>query len=446
MRSKLLLANAVCLLLLTCMALTVAVAGPKNGTVTVRMLPPVDGSAVPAEATLGAPTARPLAAASPIPATIEQRDAIRVQAIVSEPGCPKCTGPQALVPNNVPLAPLDGVTPVQDREACLFLPAYCGPLLCAPLDDWLAGGRFYVMADLIALKRDQSGSVPFATLNNQPVLSTEQRDIPFRYGMRFLTGVSLSPWTRIEGLYLGLTDWIDSAGVRNDSPNVLGGDGNLFSRLSNFGNPPIPGIDYNTRAELYYRSILDNVELNWRQRLPAPAWLEASFIFGARYISVREQFQLSTKSEVPGPLGAQNQVNTGSGNDLIGAQIGGTVNAPIHDAWWIELELKGALCQNNAAQTTVYTQDAFGGVDTSTSSKRATSTAFVGDLSLSLLCQCTDHIAVRFGYQAIWIDGLALASENVPTDVNVLTRGPAQLVDDGHVVYHGPHAGLMLSW
>ncbi len=371
----------------------------------------------------------------------------RLQAIVGEP--------TASIMRNAPGAGIDpfaptgsgGLTPVAPPDACTFLPNYCGPLRCAPLDYWLTGGRIYFMADAIALKRDQSGSVPFAALGSDVVLRTEQRDFPFRYGVRSLVGITLSPWNRIEGLYLGLTNWMETASVRDGTPNAMGGTGSLYSRLSNFGNPALSGIDYNNLATIDYRSILDNVELNWRHRFVTPPWLEASFLFGARYLSVREQFRYSTASNVPGPAGALNVVKTGSGNDLIGAQMGGMVNIPIYDCWLIQFEVKGALCQNNAGQTTVYSNtNNLGNTDDFTTGRRQTTSAFVGDLDLSIFCQCTDHLACRFGYQALWIDGLALASQNIASDVTRLRLGPAELVDNGKVVYHGPHAGVTVSW
>jgi hypothetical protein len=52
----------------------------------------------------------------------------------------------------------------------------------------------------------------------------------------------------------------------------------------------------------------------------------------------------------------------------------------------------------------------------------------------------------RIGYQALLIDGLALASENFDRNVAILTAGPAELVHDGSVVYHGPFVGLTTTW
>jgi hypothetical protein len=73
-------------------------------------------------------------------------------------------------------------------------------------------------------------------------------------------------------------------------------------------------------------------------------------------------------------------------------------------------------------------------------------TAFVGDLDLSAIWECSRHLSVEIGYQAIWISGLALGAENFQTDVTLLTLGPPELKDDGTAVYHGPHVGVTVRW
>ena len=73
-------------------------------------------------------------------------------------------------------------------------------------------------------------------------------------------------------------------------------------------------------------------------------------------------------------------------------------------------------------------------------------TSWVLDLRLSATVLVTPRLAVIGGYHALWLDGLALASENMSQDVNVLAFGPPTLVEDGKVLYHGPHLGLTWIW
>jgi hypothetical protein len=60
--------------------------------------------------------------------------------------------------------------------------------------------------------------------------------------------------------------------------------------------------------------------------------------------------------------------------------------------------------------------------------------------------QLTSHLAVRAGYQMLWVDGLAVAVEQFNPNLAELTLGPARLNDNGTLVYHGPHLGMVLTW
>lgn len=321
----------------------------------------------------------------------------------------------------------------------------CGCLWDECYDGWSVVGRWNVLADFLMLKRNQSHSVPFATLNNNErvVLATRVQDFPFRPAMRLGLGVPLSPRMRVEGLYFGLVNWTETAAVRDNTANAIGGTGNLFSRLSDFGNPASTALDYNSLASFAYYSALDNGEFNLRHRLPTPPYVEASLLVGGRYISVRERLSFGTSSNIP----THNLVETRTINDLVGLQIGAALNCPVHFGWWFQGEIKGVLLQNNASQATQYTHtDSSGAVTTYLGNKSNKFATYAGDLSLMLSYQVTPNIVTRFGYQAFWFDGLALASQNVERNINILTLGPAQLLHGGRVVYHGPHVGITFGW
>jgi hypothetical protein len=58
--------------------------------------------------------------------------------------------------------------------------------------------------------------------------------------------------------------------------------------------------------------------------------------------------------------------------------------------------------------------------------------------------QLTDHLAMRCGYEVIWLDGAALAPRQIP--VTNLGTGVASVDTSGNLVYHGASAGLELRW
>jgi len=336
---------------------------------------------------------------------------------------------------------------------CLTEPSGCCDDFCLPCPAPVRPrSPWYFQADALILRRDVAGSTAAATRNTptQTVLSTWDLDEPFKAGARCLIGRTWggdSP-LQIEVSYFALAPWDSRAALRDTTANTLGGQGNLFSPFTDFGNPPVEGLDYNNFVTIREFSYMDTLEINLRRLLPMPPdRLTTSFIFGFRYMGIREQFDYYSESEVPVPLGATNAVSTRTNNEMYGVQIGGLFEFYCEHQWWVNFEIKGALCNNAARQQTLYTIGDLGGpLDDFLGSRTKNSTAFIGDLALTFVCRPTNRLTARVGYQAMWIEGVALAAENFRPDVNLLTLGPAQLTSRGSVVYHGPHAGLELVW
>lgn len=308
---------------------------------------------------------------------------------------------------------------------------------------------WYVVGDGMAIQRDDRGRFDAATVNTPTAvaLSTADLNMELRSGARVLVGRTLGDCLQIEGLYFFVSEWDKGRDIRNTAANDAGGTGNLFSPFTNFGEPPLIGLDYNRFASIRYASSLDNVELNLRRALPIrPGRLAGSILVGVRYMDLPEQFQYRTESSLPAPTGAINEVRVDTDNALLGPQIGAMLEFYAENRWWINFEIKGAVCNNRAGQGTVYRHIEFPNEFTFQDGRQEDVTTFVGDLSLTFVYRWSPFFTTRLGYQAIWLDGLALAAENLNRDINILTQGPAQLQSEGRAVYHGPFAGIMLSW
>jgi hypothetical protein len=353
-----------------------------------------------------------------------------VSAAAAQPPCPPPPCPTGCPP---PREPVKSLCP--DEHDFFLLPPRC---------------PWYTATDGIAIRRDVHRELDVATLNTpgRVMLSTRDLDFGFSAGARTLVGHTLNECFQIEGLYFSLTEWDRSAAIRNDTDNALGGKGNLFSPLTNFGSPAVSGLDYNKLVAIGYRASLDNAELYIRRALPMPPEkLSASILVGARYMSLPEEFTYYAQSAVPAPQGAVNEISVRTDNDLVGPQIGALFECYIENRWWINVEIKGALCNNRTEQSTRYRNVNADGVESIYFGHRAEdNTAFVGDLALTFLYRWSPFFTTRIGYQAIWLENLAIASDNLNRDVNILREGPAQLVHDGRGVFHGPHAGIMLTW
>ena len=164
---------------------------------------------------------------------------------------------------------------------------------------------FYGEVDAIWLRRDRIDPISLQTLGNQGdvILSTDALTEPFRVGTRATVGHSCgdSCW-QVNATYFYIDTWDDSAAVRSYTlnPRNIGGTGDMFSPFTNFGHLPIVGLDYNDFVNIREFSEFQSAELNFRYTVPMPhECLTGKLILGFRYISVNEQFDYFTHSNVP---------------------------------------------------------------------------------------------------------------------------------------------------
>jgi hypothetical protein len=353
---------------------------------------------------------------------------------------------------------------------------------------------WFASAEALPLFRDQSGSTPFqvlavrqveitppvgttnpvdpddiVTYRRDVVLSDSDFDTEFDPGIRAVIGRALGDWYRVEFSYFGSYEWGDVASVRygealSDDNN---GVGNLLSPFTNFGDPggppgldplpeppgmnPIEGFDYNEFASISFSSRLDNAEVNLRRRLCMPVQrnyrAEASCLVGLRYMKVSEEFGYYSESPIatlPLEDRSTTRVDVTTDNDLFGPQLGAMAQFLVHDRAWIDAEIKGALLFNQAATTmnTIWDEDSSEPIVGATDADED-ATAFLGDISVNLNYQFAPAWTIRAGYNAYWLTGVALASENAILNTDTLISKPTALNHDGKVVYHGPSLGLV---
>src|SRR5208282_5178243 len=98
-------------------------------------------------------------------------------------------------------------------------------------------------------------------------------------------------------------------------------------------------------------------------------------------------------------------VNAHTNNNLWGPQIGGVITYGHQDVW-LQFEGKAALCENDANRDL---STNLGGVQTTRPRLYYDGTATVADINATLLWHCTAALTTRVGYQALWVDQIALA-------------------------------------
>ena len=307
---------------------------------------------------------------------------------------------------------------------------------------------WYGSIDALALQRNVEQREDFALATLGPagptVLSTHDLYFDASYGGRAMVGHMLSQCFSLEAVCYTTGSWSDTELVRDEHRNSIGGFGNLFSTFTNFGNPPIDGLDYNNLASVHNLSNLQDFELNLRWNVPVFESLAISFLAGARYLQIPEQFDYFAQST--SPTVAESAVHVRTENNALGVQAGSMLELAVTGRFLCDLEIKGAMLNDwrirgrtsRSARPPCLLRLPLGSGDR----PHRTSPTSISNF----LYRWTPHFTTQAGYQALWVWDVALAEENFTSNMTTLQLGPARLNHTGSVVYYGPHAGIMLSW
>jgi hypothetical protein len=308
--------------------------------------------------------------------------------------------------------------------------------------------RWYDLAiDYMLLKRDGTGRfTPYTSqgIAGPIVLSNQNFDFDSRSGFRFAAALQVGPGSSTEFIYYGLFFYESTATVTD--PN-----NNLFSAFSGFGTLPFNGFAETDQSDLQtsrYTSKFDNFEVNFRQRWVAPsARYQGSWLVGVRYFKLDEQMNLFTHSTVNN---AQAFYDTDVFNSLVGAQFGGDIWFCLMPGLRIGGEVKAGVYCNNVGQNSSIGATSLG--TPFLENGHSNDVAFVGDATVMMTYRINYQWNVKVGYQFLYADGVALASENFnPTPPAIFFPPPGvnrtvAINDNGSVFYHGLQVGLEFTW
>jgi hypothetical protein len=321
-------------------------------------------------------------------------------------------------------------------------------------DGGCAAIRWYDFAvDFMMLKRDDVGrNIPLASqgIGGPVVLQTGDLDFNEEPSFRFSAQFQVGPAASVEFTYFGLFHWQDSAFVRTQ-------DQDLFSVFSNFGLLPFGGFDETDAADfmsMNYTSTFDSFEINFRQRWMAPnCRYQGSWLVGVRHFILDEQFEFFTSARVPDrdPFNpAQSRTTVDTTNALTGLQIGGDVWLCVLPGLRLGSEAKAGVYGNHMNVNTTL------GVTTADvdfiEQQSGNDVAFVGQIDLLATYRINYQWTARFGYQFLYVDGVALATNNFnPQPPALFSPAPATpraplFDDDGNVFYHGWFIGTEFMW
>ena len=319
-----------------------------------------------------------------------------------------------------------------------------GPSRC-PVLRLSAPSRFYGQSEALFMVRDNGAfDQPVVRDTNlaagsDTVLAAPDPGFEFETGVRLMLGYRLGePWA-LEGSYFSVL------GITADE--VITGNNNLA--LPDLGAASIDFRDADM-MRIDYRSDVESAELNLVRTcsyeiepfLYANACCiqrDFSTFVGFRYMRLDEAFNIESTDLASGT----SDYNILAGNELYGAQVG----ARLRDAWdWfgIDVVAKVGVFGNDARQEQFVTDQGATVLLRPTVAAADERVAFLGELGGSITCQLTDGFALRFGYNVVWIEGLALAPDQL--DFTTLPQSGTLLSTDGGVVLHGANAGVEVYW
>jgi hypothetical protein len=278
---------------------------------------------------------------------------------------------------------------------------------------------WYVTADFLPLTYDLNHDVELARFGTAgpTALSTSDLDVEFDSGMRLTVGRTLGDCYQVEGVYQGNYSWDDVASVTRPAGTQD------FSHLLNAFTTAT-----GTEASTSVFSEMQTAEVNFRTWLDLPPGpFDVQLLVGARYMQIDEDFRFAIDS-------LASDVRVLTENELWGVQLGVDLKWLVHPRVFLDFDAKGAICHNDASVTAEFN---------TTDSAVGERTSFIGDLLLTANWQMTPSWSIRAGYQALFVNGIAIGPDNLQSNTAALQGGNAvQLNDRGEVVYHGPVLGV----
>jgi hypothetical protein len=299
-----------------------------------------------------------------------------------------------------------------------------------------SGQHWYFAVDALVLTRADALD-NFQLLydgDDNTALSTDDMEVDdWKPTARLTFGYCFDEKNGIEASYFGF-----GLLSMEQSSGLIDGAG-TYNVAIPFDTNDYDGIDY---AKFKYRSEFNhNGELSYKRRMVSDGLMAGSSLMGGvRVMNIDEEFTVFSSDDVP-DIFSKYRVKTS--NLLVGGQIGGRARFNPLKKFAIDVWGKAGAYANMADQDTLMTDSA----DTEVLrdySDSATKLAFVGELGLNLEGQIHKNVFIHGGYQAIFVNGIALAPENVDF---VGPEAHRKSVDcDGDAIYHGAFLGVKIKF
>ena len=280
-------------------------------------------------------------------------------------------------------------------------------------------------------------------------LSTSDLDFDGDTGLRATIGTRICGGNALEFTYFGLPDGDADAFASSADPAAF-----LIFPDNLFGNVFVDA----DRFGVNYSSSLNSFELNL---LPCcgccdqccndcsnqcgfgeVCYQSFEWFTGFRYVNIGEDLNIAAERDIAGGT-EQGNYDIRTRNHLYGVQVG-MRERKTRGRFGYETTGKVGIFGNDATQTQSVTD--FPDFELRpTVSSRGGRVAFVGDINISGLYRLTEIWNLRAGYNLIWIEGLALAPDQLDFDFASATGG-TRLHDGGGIFLHGVNVGVEARW
>ena len=182
--------------------------------------------------------------------------------------------------------------------------------------------------------------------------------------------------------------------------------------------------------------------------------LGVSTLAGIRYIRLIEDFFVATKGDIIPAAGindpgAFTDYNISAQNNFFGGQIGTRMKLRFWDHLEFDFDAKGGLLADGAKQQSsvvfLFNQPVTipGMINGSGSDLRTTT---MGELNLSASYELTSHIKVRGGYEIMWLNGRALAPDQIDTGVAQTNALHSIINTSGTTMFYGAFFGAEVNF
>ncbi|MCE9526989.1 MAG: hypothetical protein K8R36_13140 [Planctomycetales bacterium] len=271
----------------------------------------------------------------------------------------------------------------------------------------------------IIMKRSNPAALPILSdFGGATMVNAANYNFPYRAGLDIGAIRNLNDCWAVDFRYFG----IDSLGASQS---------NTLAAATVLNNAAPVGFFGFTTADSTYGSNLYSTEFNLRRKHD---WL-TTFV-GYRYVELNEDLNF-----LLGPLPAVYRES--ADNRMQGIQIGADATiwnngARLRLDGWVKAGIYYDLIRHRSAIELPPGTPVFTPVN-----QRDNNTAFLGEIGLVGVYQLTDTLALRAGYQLLWLDGVALASDQVGT-TNFVTGTGADI--HGDVFFHGALLGVEATW